>query len=265
MPGRVLFVIPDLFQDDIHLPLGPAYLSAVLRQAGAEVEIYDMQVHHYTNEQLAEHLDNNEYQMICIGFLAARYSTAHEILKVIGDHKKSSSLIVGGHGPSPIPSFILQDNPAVDVVCIGEAEETILDLYYNMGLNSILGIVYRHIGYIKTNPGRKPVQNLDSIPFPAWDLFDMEIYSEVLHLWGQEKGDRCIGFLSSRGCVGQCSFCHRLEGHGVRFRSAKNIVDEMEFLCTEYNINGYFLYDEMFVASEDRLRRIKQELEDRCL
>lgn len=37
MPGRVLFVIPDLFQDDIHLPLGPAYLSAVLRQAGAEV------------------------------------------------------------------------------------------------------------------------------------------------------------------------------------------------------------------------------------
>ena len=272
MLGKVLFVIHDLFQDDIYLPLGPAYLAAVLRQAGAEVEIYDMQAHHYTNEQLAEHLDNNEYSMICLGFLAARYSTVHPLLDVIGDHKKSSLLIVGGHGPSPIPSFILENNPAVDVVCIGESEDTIVDLFnYKTKANpfllkSITGIVYRGwVNQIIYTGSRKPVQDLNSIPFPAWDLFPMDIYSNALHLWGQEKGDRCIGFLSSRGCVGQCSFCHRLEGHGVRFRSAKNVVDEMEFLWTEYNINGYFLYDEMFVASEDRLRKIKQELEDRCL
>ena len=266
MPGKVLFIIHDLYQDDIHLPLGPAYLAAVLRQAGAEVEIYDMQAYHYTNQQLAEHLDNNEYQMICVGFLAARYvNTIHPLLKVIGDHKKSSLLIVGGHGPSPIPSFILEDNPAVDVICIGEAEGTIVDLYHNLSLNIIPGIAYRYFDCIIINPRRKPVQDLDSIPFPAWDMFPIEIYSKALHLWGQEKEDRCIGFLSSRGCVGQCSFCHRLEGHGVRFRSAKNIVDEMEMLWNKYNINGYFLYDEMFVASYNRLLRIKQELEDRCL
>lgn len=267
--NKVLFIIHDLYQEDIHFPLGPAYLAAVLRQAGAEVEIYDMQAHHYTNDELVEHLDNNEYSLINVGFLAARFDIVQPLLDVIAEHKNGAWLVLGGHAPSATPEWMLENTPA-DIVCFGESEETIVELYKHktefnpLFLSDIKGIAYKGWMYkIKSTERRKPVQDLDSIPFPAWDLFPMDKYSTALQLWGQGDGERCIGFLSSRGCIGKCNFCHRLEGHGVRYRSSKNIVDEMEILLNEYGITGYFLYDEMFVSSKARLRNIKQELEDR--
>ena len=268
---KVLFIIHDLEQSDIHFPLGPAYLAAVLRQAGAEVEIYDIAAYHYSNDELAEHLENNEYCMICVGFLAACYTTVHPLFQVIGDHKKSSLLVVGGHGPSPIPDFILEDNLAVDVVCIGEAEETIVDLFnYKIKANpfllkSIKGIVYR--GWmnqiIYTEP-RKPVQDLDSIPFPAWDLFPMDIYSNALHLWGQDPDDKALTMITSRGCTNRCSFCYRME-KGIRLRSIDNIISEMKILRDKYGITGYFLNDELFVASKLRLFELRDALKENDL
>ena len=266
MSGSVLFVIHDLDQNDIHYPAWAGYLAASLQQAGAECEVYDMAVYHYTNEQLAAHLDDNEYDLILVGFLCARYvETVQELLQVIAAHASEAHLNIGGHCASAEPVYFLNTTP-IDSVCVGEAEETVSDLLEcvtnGFGLYSIDGIAYRKDKRIVETERRKLIRDLDSIPFPAYKLFDMEKYSTALHLWGQEKGDRCIGFTSSRGCVGECSFCHRLE-KGVRFRSAENVVDEMEMLWNEYGITGYFLYDEMFVGSKDRLRRIKQELDDR--
>ena len=88
---KVLFVIHDLYQEDISIPLGPAYLAAVLEVAGAEVEIYDMQAHHYTNDELAEYLDRSEFTLICVGFLSARFDTVQPLLVVIAEHKNNGS------------------------------------------------------------------------------------------------------------------------------------------------------------------------------
>ena len=57
--GRVLFVIPDNFQDDNVFPMGPGYLAAVLRMAHVEVETYCMDVYHYSSEDLEEFLKKN--------------------------------------------------------------------------------------------------------------------------------------------------------------------------------------------------------------
>jgi radical SAM superfamily enzyme YgiQ (UPF0313 family) len=264
--GRVLLVVHDLYQPDIHYPAWAGSLASSLMQAGAECEVYDMAAYHYTNDQLASHLDANEYDLICLSFLCARFvETIRPLLSVIAEHKGRAHLNIGGHCASAIPVYFL-NTTRIDSVCIGEAENTIVDLLEcitnGTGLHSVDGIAYRKDKRIVETERRKPPKSLDDLPFPAYELFDMEKYSSALHLWGQEKGDRCIGFTTSRGCVGHCNFCQRLE-HGVRFRSAKNVVDEMEMLWNAYGINGYFLYDEMFVASKDRLRRIKHELDDR--
>lgn len=268
MAGSVLFIVHDLYQSDIHFPSNYGYLASALMQAGAECEVYDMAAHHYTNDQLAARLGDSEYELICTSFLCARYmETVKPLLSVIADHKGGAHLNIGGHCASApgMGTYFLNTAP-IDSVCIGESEGTIVDLLEcvmnGSGLHSVDGIAYRKDKRIVETERRKPLKNLNDLQPPAYELFDMEKYSSALHLWGQEKGDRCIGFTTSRGCVGQCNFCQRLE-RGVRFRSAKNVVNEMEFLLNEYNINGYFLYDEMFVASEDRLRRIKQELDDR--
>lgn len=265
--NKVLFIIHDLYQSDIHFPLGPAYLAAVLRQAGAEVEIYDMQAHHYTNQQLAEHLDNNEYSLINVGFLAAKFKDiVQPLLNIIAQHKKGAWLILGGHAPSATPEWMLENTPA-DIICVGESEETIIDLYNArkfrpIDLRSIKGIAFKNhwIGTIKSTEPRKPVKDLDTIPWPAWDLFSMGKYSTSLKLWGMEPGDKAIPILTSRGCIGNCSFCHRLN-KGMRLRSPRQIVNEMEYLLETYHINYFMIQDELFTLSAKRLQAIKTELE----
>jgi len=267
MNKKVLFITHDLEQSDIHYPLGPAYLAAVLRQAGAEVEIYDMQAYHYTNQQLAEYLDNNEYSLVCIGFLAAKFKDiVQPLLNVIAQHKKGAWLVLGGHAPSATPEWMLENTPA-DIVCVGESEEIIVDLYNSklsfrpFFLDSIKGIAYRGwMDEIKSTERRLPVKDLNTIPWPAWDLFDMEKYSTSLKLWGMEPGDKAIPILTSRGCIGNCSFCHRLN-KGMRLRSPRQIVNEMEYLLETYHINYFMIQDELFTLSTKRLQAIKTELE----
>ena len=265
--GRCLFIIHDLYQSDIYFPLGVGYLSAVLQQAGAEVGIYDMAAHHFTNEELALFLDERDYDLIGVSFLASRYKeTVEPLLRVIGDHKKDAWLIVGGHGPSSCSEFILRTTPT-DVVAIGEAEETIVELL-DSKVNSgdrynIEGIAYKTIGANIINERRPPPQDLDAIPYPAWELFDMDVYTKCLKYSTMELQDRTFSILTSRGCVGKCSFCFRLE-KGLRLRNVKNVVKEMEML-QRYGVTFFNLADEYFATSIKGLNEFKDELEQRCI
>lgn len=105
--GNVLFIIHDLYQEDNHFPLGIGYMAAVLKREGVDVDVYCQDVFHYTNEELAELLKRNEYDLICVGFLAARFrETIVDLCSVINTYKKNAWLVLGGHGPSPIPEYV---------------------------------------------------------------------------------------------------------------------------------------------------------------
>jgi len=256
MSGRVLFVNPDLHQEDNHFPLGYGYMAAMLLQDGAAVSTFCMDVFHYTNRQLADYLDRFEFDLICVGFLAARFKeTIEELLKVIDAHKKNAWLVIGGPGPSPIPEWMLHNTPA-DIACIGESEETIVELLrckVEGGYpESILGIAFSDGKFVYGTERRKPIRDLDSIPFPAWDLFPMDRYTTCLKLWGMEPGDRTLGIITSRGCTDRCSFCYRME-KGIRFRSVKNVIEEIEILKERYGVNCFFMHDELFTASKNRM------------
>ncbi len=100
MKGKVLLIIHDVHQDDNQFPLGPAYLAAVLKKEGIEVEVYCQDVFHYPNSHLAKLLDSNHYDLIGLGFLAARFKeTVEPLCEVINQHKKDAWLVLGGHGP----------------------------------------------------------------------------------------------------------------------------------------------------------------------
>jgi hypothetical protein len=82
--GRVLFVVPDNFQDDNVFPLGPGYLAGVLRNAKVHVETYCMDVFHYTEDQLEDFLRSNEYDLVCVSFMAPRFKRGVEsMLRVV--------------------------------------------------------------------------------------------------------------------------------------------------------------------------------------
>jgi len=265
MSGRVLFVNPDLHQEDNHFPHGYGYMAATLLQEGADVSAFCMDVFHYTNRQLADYLDRHEFDLICVGFLAARFKeTVEELLRVIDAHCKNAWLVIGGPGPSPIPEWMLNNTPA-DIVCIGEAEETIVDLLRckveGGSLAEVSGVAFGDGKFVYGTERRKPIHKLDSIPFPAWDLFPMDRYTTCLSLWGMEPGDRTLGMITSRGCTDRCSFCYRMES-GIRFRSVENVIEEIEILKDRYGVNCYFMNDELFAASKSRVFKLCAALQE---
>jgi len=190
MEGRALFIIHDVYQEDNHFPLGVAYMAAVLKKQGVDVWICSQDVFHYTNRELTESfLKNDKYDLIGVGFLAPRFKeTVIDLCAIINEYKKDAWLVLGGHGPSPIPEYMFEKAGA-DIVAIGEAEETILELLNcklnNGDLAKVEGIAYcdRKNKKIIVNNRRQPVRNLDSIPFPEWSLFPMEEYTSCLKSW----------------------------------------------------------------------------------
>ena len=255
--GKVLFIIHDVYQEDNSFPLGVGYLAAVLRRQGADVKICCQDIFHYPNEEMAKlFLKNENYDLICIGFLAARFrETILDLCATVNKFKKNAWLILGGHGPSSIPEYVLKSTD-VDVVAIGEAEETIVELLKckieGGDLSQIKGIAYRNNDNIVINERRKPIMDLDSIPFPEWSLFPIERYINCVRFFRASKGDKTLEILTSRGCVNRCNFCYRMEW-GIRFRSAENVIKEMKLLNDKYGINCFFMDDELFNFPKKRI------------
>ncbi len=257
--GRVLFIVHDVYQEDNQFPLGVAYLASVLREEGAEVTICCQDIYHYSNDEVVEkYLMDKEYDLIGIGFLAARFrETVTGLCEVVHAHKKNARIVFGGHGPSSEPEYILANSMA-DIVAVGEAEETVVDLLDAVtggrDLTTVRGIVYRDgEGRIRRNKRRAPIMKIDRIPFPAWDMFPMDIYTTNMQYHLQGDDEKAIQILTGRGCVNRCTFCYRME-KGVRFRSIDNVLAEMKQLYEDYGVTYFALQDEVFIASVDRLR-----------
>lgn len=257
--GRVLFIVHDVHQEDNQFPLGIAYLAAALRQHGAEVTVCCQDVYHFSNAEVVEkYLTHQEYDLIGIGFLAARFrETVQGLIETVAANKKNARIILGGHGPSALPDYFLR-NSGADLVAVGEAEETVVEvltaILHRDNFAGIKGIVYKdEAATIRVNPRRKPLGNLDTIPFPAWDLFPMEIYTTNMNYHLQSEEERSMQILTGRGCVNSCTFCYRME-KGVRFRSIANVLSEMKFLHENYGVSYFAIQDEIFIASIERLR-----------
>ncbi len=243
---KYLLVVHDVYKEDNDFPLAEAYLAAILREKGHEVSVYCMDVFHQSNSELARYINHNNFDYVGIGFMSARYiETVRPLCHYI---KKNCDikLILGGHGPSAIPEFTLKDSKA-DIVIVGEAENIIWDLKDKEGV--IQGF---------------PVQDLDNLPRPAYDLFPINFYINNKQHPGQLPEEKSINISTSRGCVNKCTFCYRME-KGIRLRKINKVVDEIEYLHDQYGITYFYMTDELFVLSKARIKKFRDELAKRNL
>ena len=248
---KVLLIVHDVYQNDNEFPLGEAYLAAVLRKDGHDVSVLCADVYHYTNEYVADYIRRRKFDIIGIGFMAARFTeTILSLCKAINSVKGNAKLILGGHGPSATPEYMLEATGA-DAVIIGEAESIIsgITVCINNGNRVVRGVPFKH---------------LDEIPFPAWDLFPMDKYIDCKLYPGQKKSVKSVAVITSRGCVNRCSFCYRLE-KGIRFRKMANVVEEIKYLHHNYGVDHFEFSDECFITNKRRLERLNQQLQDNNL
>jgi anaerobic magnesium-protoporphyrin IX monomethyl ester cyclase len=261
---RVLLVVYDNDSYIHWFPQGVAYIAAVLKKEGYEIEIYNQDVHHYSDEHLTAYLDQNKFDIIGVSIIAGyyQYKKLLAISQAIENSKqRPDHFIIGGHGPSPEPEYFLKKTGA-DVAVIGEGEETVLELFdafaNHRPLDDIKGIAHRNRGDVFTNPRRDLIKDIDSIPWPAYDLFPMEYY-RLLRLPHCTQSDFVMPLLSGRGCTFTCNFCYRMD-KGFRPRSAGAIIEEIQYLKKNFGITYVAFSDELLMSSKQRTVEICESL-----
>jgi radical SAM superfamily enzyme YgiQ (UPF0313 family) len=253
---RVLLVVYDNDSYIHWFPQGLAYIAAVLTQEGYEVEIYNQDVHHYPDEHLTSFLNQNKFDIIGVSIIAGyyQYKKLLNISRAIEKSKqRPEHFILGGHGPAPEPEYFLRKTGA-DVAVIGEGEKTVLELFdafeNHKSLEDIKGIAYRNGKDVLVNSRRELITDIDSIPWPAYELFPMEYY-RLLRMPHCTHSDFIMPLLSGRGCTFTCNFCYRMD-KGFRPRTSRAIVEEIKYLKKDFNISYIAFSDELLMSSKQR-------------
>ena len=236
------------------LPLGLGYIAGVAKKHGFDIEIIDSYAENLNIEQTVERCLNNNSRVVGISTVTPTVPTMLAIAKGIKERSSGRvPLIVSGGAHAHIMPRQILETGLVDVAVRGEGELTFLELIKNVEKNNqdfsaIQGISYRKGSEIFHNPDRQYIEDLDSLPYPAYELLKMNLYSAPLHWLVAEPAYQ---MMISRGCPFNCIFCGiKALGRPVRARSVKNALDEIEFLHKNYGAKEIMLVDPAFPLSK---------------
>ncbi|OPX98268.1 MAG: Radical SAM superfamily protein [Syntrophorhabdus sp. PtaB.Bin006] len=252
---KVLLVVYDNDSYIHWFPQGLAYIAAALRQSGHDVTVYSQDKHHYPDAHLTKYLDKNTFDVVGVGVIAGyyQYRKLLQISQAINKSKHRPFYVIGGHGPSPEPAFFLHKTGA-DAVVIGEGELTVIELLKAIEngkpLRSVKGIAFSENGRTIVNDRRPLIEDIDTIPFPAYDLFPVDYY-RLLRVPYATNSDFVMPVLSGRGCPFKCTFCYRMD-EGFRMRSNEAIIEEITLLKRKYDVSFVTFSDELLMSSVER-------------
>lgn len=246
-----------------------AYATAVIERdiPAAEVKLIDFPARGWDKEKFRAVMDDERPDVVVLDATTPSIFSDIECARMAKDACKAKVIMVGPH-VSVLPEETLMNAAgAVDVACIGEYDLTVRDVLNNFhDLASVPGICYLEGGIPRRTEARAPIDNLDSLPFPAWRHLDLLSYFDGGKLFPY------IDIISGRGCPNRCVFClwpQVMHGFRYRLRSPKNVVDEIEHdikLCPQVVKGGEFFFeDDTFTVDKARAIAICEEIMRRGL
>lgn len=256
---KILLIVYDNDSYIHFFPMGLAYIASALRNAGHSIIIYNQDVYHFPESHLVDYLNHNDFDVVVVSVIGGyyQYRKLLKISEAINCVPNHPFFILGGHGPSPEPEYFLRKTKA-NAIVIGEGEISTVNLLAalenKIDLSMVNGIAYLNNGKLVVTKPQELIRNIDSISFPAWDLFPMDYYS-LLREPKSKNSERCFPVLSGRGCTFKCNFCYRMD-KGFRPRSAENIIEEIENLKKKHRISYIDFADELFMSSSKRTKEL---------
>ena len=226
-------------------PLGLAYIGAVLEENDVKVTILDAPALDMDFQGYQRELANKHVDLLGVQTTTPTIKQALAVGKITKELHPECTVTMGGYHATFMPEQVLE-NDFVDVVVRNEGEYATLELVdaieNDKPLRNIDGINYRDGDRIVETPKRRPIEDLDALPFPARHLLPMSEYM----LFGRKQV--LATMICSRGCPMGCSFCASSAMHGrrVRFRSPENAVREMEQVVDEYKVRMVGFMDDTF-------------------
>jgi len=267
---KIVLVYPS-FGEGSHsryFPFGLAYVAACLLEAGHSVSVVDMEGDNLAITDAVKHIVDLSPQVIAFGGMVTRFRFVKQLADRLHQELPGVFMMAGNSGATTVPEIYLK-SCGLDCVVLGEGEITSVELLKTLedgtDWHSVRGIAWLDDNSeLKTSQQRDMIQNLDSIPWPAWDLFPVENY--VSSLDHRQNKVRHMEVLASRGCPFNCVYCYRIYGRNVRRRSPESIVTELKELVKRYDIRYSGFPDDLFTSDRDFVMKIcalmKEELPD---
>jgi len=242
-------------------PLGVTYVAAAFESAGAEVKIFDYIVSGYSRAKLEKQLSLFSPDVVGATSVTMNFYEAQKILRDVKNYNPEIMTIMGGPHVSFNAEETLMKSPEIDLIVIGEGEDTIAELTPRLHRKdqwcTVQGIAYRQGEKIVRTPKRDFIKDIDRIPLPARHLLPIARY-------------RALGFpvsmITGRGCPYSCIFClgRKMVGSKVRKRNPEMVLDEIEKILS-YGFDRINIADDLFTTDKERVRYICEGIRKRNL
>lgn len=241
-------------------PMGLAYIGAVLEKDGHKVRIIDIGADKIPLKSLMRIFQGAD--IIGLTATTPTFKNAELICKLAKENSSAITILGGIH--ATIASEECAKSKFIDFVVRGEGEETIVELVNSIknkkNPKKINGLTFKSKNKIIHTPNRELIKDLDKIPFPARHLFNHQKYS-----YPDSLASPVMPIMTSRGCPHGCTYCctKQIFTRKVRFRSAKNVVDEIEHLIKKYGVKEIHFWDDNFTLNKQRVFEIRDEIRKR--
>lgn len=248
-------------------PLGLAYLAANLERYNYPVKILDCPALNLSVKEIPQELKKEKYDLIGLTMLTPMYGNVKRTAQIIKKILPRTKIIAGGVHATALPEETLKEIKSIDYICIGEGENTIVELVQVLKgkkrINQVDGLAYREKDKIIFTKPRRFEKNLDKFPPPARHLLPMEKYKLTAT---RVKGTSfCPTLIIARGCPFNCSYCSHPFGRTFRHHSVKRVIQEIESLIKEYNISELNMEADNLTVDRNYVISLCQEIIKRKL
>lgn len=235
-------------------PLGTLYAAAYIREKGYEVALFDAMLAE-SEEEWAKSLDEHKPSYAVIYEDNFNYLSKMCLLRMreaaftmirMARQRGCVVVLCGADVTDHYDKYLEQ---GADYCILGEGEETLAELLDQLSAGkepgNIPGIVSRVSYPVPLTPSRRPdIKNLDGLPFPAWDLVDIQKYKKI---WYEKHGYFSMNMVTTRGCPYHCNWCAKpIWGQRYNSRSPENVAAEMKWLKDNFAPDHIWFADDIF-------------------
>lgn len=255
---RLAMVYPNKHSSESQMSLGLGYLASYIlsKDDTIDIKVLDTAV---MNRKEVNRFFNEQWDIAAVTVTSRTYKEAVEIARIFKTKKTDIPVIFGGPHVSIIMKEVMRES-LIDFAIYGEGELTLDELLrllknsenqFNADvLSKVNGLIFRRDGNVVVNTPRVLIENLDMLPFPAFDLFPMRRYAGRLPL------------ITSRGCPFACVFCasSQIWSRKWRDRSPENIIKEIKWLEDKFGPRPFEFHDDGFNMSLKRVNAICDQI-----
>ncbi len=264
MPMKILFVMPSLdngYWKKLGKKVGPKseplsllYIATYLNKSGHHAEVVDCEAEGISLEELESKIQAGSYDVVGVAMLTAMYSQSVAVCTFVKKINPAIKVVVGGSHANLRPKETAEKEDSIDVVTVGEAELTFMELIEvfqgRKELKDVQGIAYKDkkTGEVTVTEGRPKVQDLDFFPIPDRGLLNMKLYRPSVSYYRRLPAYTMV---TTRGCPYRCTFCATAKT-GYRMHSVPRVIEEMRILVEDFGAKEILLRDDTFTLNRKR-------------